>query len=108
MPSFLASCLLLLAASHTAIAQSSASAYVQDGVPTDAPIPGDYTGALRPQMHYSPPKGFMVSLMRMCEGKLSDMLDRMTPMACSSMLMACIIFIINVGTTIKDDNKDKR
>lgn len=25
----------------------------------DAPIPGDYSGALRPQIHYSPPVGFM-------------------------------------------------
>ena len=30
-----------------------------DGVPTDQPLPGDYNGALRPQVHYSPPSGFM-------------------------------------------------
>ncbi|KAI4233756.1 MAG: hypothetical protein L6R40_006988 [Gallowayella cf. fulva] len=40
-------------------AQSSASAYVEPSVPTGTPIPGDYTGALRPQIHYSPPRGFM-------------------------------------------------
>ncbi|KAL9014197.1 MAG: hypothetical protein Q9173_001160 [Seirophora scorigena] len=40
-------------------AQSSSSAYVDPSVPTGKPIPGDYTGALRPQVHYSPPKGFM-------------------------------------------------
>jgi len=27
--------------------------------PTNAPIPGNYTGALRPQVHFSPPQGFM-------------------------------------------------
>lgn len=43
-------------------AQSSSSAYVDPSVPTGKPIPGDYTGALRPQIHYSPPKGFMVRL----------------------------------------------
>ncbi|KAI4112863.1 MAG: hypothetical protein LQ345_006052 [Seirophora villosa] len=42
-------------------AQSSSSAYVDPSVPTGKPIPGDYTGALRPQIHYSPPKGFMIA-----------------------------------------------
>lgn len=43
-------------------AQSSASAYVQPTVPTGRPVTGDYSGALRPQIHYSPPAGFMVGL----------------------------------------------
>ncbi|KAL8642768.1 MAG: hypothetical protein Q9228_000559 [Teloschistes exilis] len=43
-------------------AQSSSSAYVEPTVPTGTPIPGDYTGALRPQIHYSPPQHFMVDL----------------------------------------------
>lgn len=30
-----------------------------EGVPTDAPVPGDYSGALRPQVHFSPPTNFM-------------------------------------------------
>ncbi|KAI9886183.1 MAG: hypothetical protein M1823_002035 [Watsoniomyces obsoletus] len=30
-----------------------------EAVPKGQPIPGDYTGALRPQIHYSPPQGFM-------------------------------------------------
>ncbi|KAL8905536.1 MAG: hypothetical protein Q9171_006632 [Xanthocarpia ochracea] len=38
-------------------AQGSTSA--EPSVPTGRPIPGDYTGALRPQIHYSPPRGFM-------------------------------------------------
>lgn len=42
--------------STTAIATSTA---FDSGVPTDAPVPGDYTGAWRPQIHYSPPKDFM-------------------------------------------------
>ncbi|WWC58194.1 uncharacterized protein I303_100730 [Kwoniella dejecticola CBS 10117] len=36
-------------------AQSSSAA----PVPTGVPIQGDYTGPLRPRVHYSPPKGFM-------------------------------------------------
>ncbi|KAL9610698.1 MAG: hypothetical protein Q9167_004613 [Letrouitia subvulpina] len=40
-------------------AQTSTSSYVQPMVPTGVPIQGDYTGALRPQVHYSPPRGFM-------------------------------------------------
>ena len=42
-------------------AQSSTSSYIEPTVPTGTPIPGDYTGALRPQIHYSPPIDFMVS-----------------------------------------------
>lgn len=30
-----------------------------EGVPTNTPVPGDYTGALRPQIHFSPPADFM-------------------------------------------------
>ncbi|KAL6715908.1 Invertase [Lecanora helva] len=41
------------------LAQSSASAYVEPHVPTGKPIPGNYGGSLRPQIHYSPPIGFM-------------------------------------------------
>lgn len=44
----------------TAQSQSKAAPYVQPGVPTGVPIAGNYTGALRPQIHYSPPKDFMV------------------------------------------------
>lgn len=52
---------LALALISTGQAQSSTSAYVQAGVPTGKPIPGNYTGALRPQIHFSPPQWFMVS-----------------------------------------------
>ncbi|KAI0201181.1 glycosyl hydrolase [Astrocystis sublimbata] len=41
-----------------AIAAQS-STYVNPAVPTGTPVPGTYTGALRPQVHYSPPQGFM-------------------------------------------------
>ncbi len=54
--------LLLLAVANNVGAQSSTSPYVEAGVPTGTPIPGDYSGALRPQIHYSPPIDFMVSL----------------------------------------------
>lgn len=49
------------ALASTAQAQTAASSYVEPDVPTGKPIVGDYTGALRPQIHYSPPKDFMVS-----------------------------------------------
>jgi beta-fructofuranosidase len=38
---------------------TATSTYVEPTVPTGTPIPGDYTGALRPQIHYSPPINFM-------------------------------------------------
>ncbi|KAB5578833.1 glycosyl hydrolase [Coniochaeta sp. 2T2.1] len=37
----------------------SVSTYVNPSVPTGVPVPGIYTGPLRPQIHFSPPKGFM-------------------------------------------------
>jgi beta-fructofuranosidase len=55
---------LLFAA--VAVAQSSSSSMptssstaFDSGVPTDAPVPGLYNGTWRPQIHFSPPKGFM-------------------------------------------------
>lgn len=39
--------------------QSSSSTYVEPSVPTGTPIAANYTGEYRPQVHYSPPKGFM-------------------------------------------------
>ena len=53
--------LALLALSRNVQAQTSSSVYVEPTVPTSTPIPGDYSGALRPQLHYSPPIDFMVS-----------------------------------------------
>ena len=41
------------------LAQSSSSSYVEPTVPTGTPIAGNYTGPYRPQIHFSPPKGFM-------------------------------------------------
>jgi hypothetical protein len=38
---------------------SATSTTFDAGVPTDAPVPGNYTGALRPQVHFSPPRKFM-------------------------------------------------
>nr|OQO31957.1 hypothetical protein B0A51_00298 [Rachicladosporium sp. CCFEE 5018] len=35
------------------------STYFSPGVPTDIPIPGNYTGAYRPRVHFSPPTEFM-------------------------------------------------
>lgn len=57
---FLALCLL----AAPVRAQNATSAYVDPSVPTGTPIPADYTGALRPQIHYSPPRGFMVRACR--------------------------------------------
>lgn len=33
--------------------------YFASGIPTDAPIAGDYSDFLRPKMHFTPPKNFM-------------------------------------------------
>ncbi|KAI0351869.1 hypothetical protein OH77DRAFT_1410245 [Trametes cingulata] len=43
----------------TTLAQSSTSTYVEPGVPTGTPVPGNYTGPFRPQIHFSPPQHFM-------------------------------------------------
>lgn len=63
------SALLLLAVSSifsSTEAQNATETYVESAVPTGTPIPGDYTGALRPQIHFSPPKYFMVSQSNIC------------------------------------------
>jgi hypothetical protein len=51
--------LLLLAGCFLSVAIAEASASVEAGTPDRAPIAGNYTGPLRPQVHFSPPKGFM-------------------------------------------------
>ena len=38
---------------------SVSSTYSQSNVPTGTPIPGNYGGQYRPQVHFSPPAGFM-------------------------------------------------
>ncbi|CAI6340599.1 unnamed protein product [Periconia digitata] len=39
--------------------QNATSTYSQPDVPTGVPLPGNYEGSLRPQVHFSPPVGFM-------------------------------------------------
>lgn len=39
----------------------SPTVYSEKDVPTGKPIAGNYGGALRPQIHFSPPMYFMVS-----------------------------------------------
>ena len=46
-------------AAGSVIAQSASSTYVEPTVPTGIPIAGNYTGPLRPQIHFSPPVNFM-------------------------------------------------
>ena len=54
--------LLALSALISSIqAQNASSTYIEPEVPTGTPVPGDYSGPLRPQIHFSPPKDFMVS-----------------------------------------------
>jgi beta-fructofuranosidase len=50
---------VLFGASLLACAFAQTSTYVEPTVPTGTPIAGNYTGALRPQIHYSPPTNFM-------------------------------------------------
>ncbi|OAL39970.1 hypothetical protein AYO20_00883 [Fonsecaea nubica] len=47
-------CLALIASAYAQVSE-----YVEPSVPTGVPIPGNYSGALRPQVHFSPPKDFM-------------------------------------------------
>ena len=54
--------LLALSALISSIqAQNASSTYIEPEIPTGTPIPGDYSGPLRPQIHFSPPRDFMVS-----------------------------------------------
>ncbi len=41
------------------VTSQNVSTYANPAVPTGTPIPGNYTGSLRPQVHFSPPKHFM-------------------------------------------------
>jgi len=54
-------CFVALAAaqSTTNSSTSTTTSIFNQDVPTGTPVPGDYAGALRPQVHFSPPKGFM-------------------------------------------------
>ncbi|KAI5358847.1 putative glycoside hydrolase, family 32, glycosyl hydrolase family 32 [Septoria linicola] len=38
---------------------NATATYYAPGVPTDAPVPGNYTDFLRPRVHFSPPRYFM-------------------------------------------------
>jgi beta-fructofuranosidase len=42
-----------------AFAKTSNSVHVQPNVPTGRPVVGNYSGALRPQIHFSPLRNFM-------------------------------------------------
>lgn len=43
----------------SAVAAQRVSTYANPAVPTGTPIPGNYTGAFRPQIHFSPPQHFL-------------------------------------------------
>lgn len=60
----LSSLIPLVSFAYCARAQTPTSSYVEPTVPTGTPIPGNYNGALRPQIHYSPPIDFMVGQCR--------------------------------------------
>jgi hypothetical protein len=49
----------LLASLLASVAAQGVSTYVNPAVPTGIPIPGNYTGAWRPQVHFSPPQNFL-------------------------------------------------
>lgn len=49
----------LLAPQALAQAVDPTSTYFAPGIPTDTPVPGNYTDYLRPRVHYSPPRYFM-------------------------------------------------
>jgi len=51
--------LLSLVACLLGTVQGQTTTTLGFSIPTGTTIPGDYNGALRPQVHYSPPAGFM-------------------------------------------------
>lgn len=52
-------CVTLLSLAATSVFGQNVSTYVNPAVPTGVPVPGNYTGGLRPQVHFSPPQYFM-------------------------------------------------
>ncbi|KAI1632514.1 glycosyl hydrolase [Biscogniauxia mediterranea] len=48
-----------VAVAAVSVAAQGTTSSATPAVPTGEPIPGDYTGALRPQIHFSPPQHFM-------------------------------------------------
>ncbi|KAJ4416874.1 Invertase [Gnomoniopsis sp. IMI 355080] len=52
-------CLTFLTLAATSVFGQGVSTYVDPAVPTGTPVPGNYTGGLRPQVHFSPPQNFM-------------------------------------------------
>ncbi|KAI0599031.1 glycosyl hydrolase [Biscogniauxia sp. FL1348] len=48
-----------VAGAAVSVAAQETTSSATPAVPTGEPIPGDYTGALRPQIHFSPPQHFM-------------------------------------------------
>ncbi|PSR84252.1 glycosyl hydrolase [Coniella lustricola] len=47
------------AAIAVSVTAQNVTPYVNPAVPTGTPVPGNYTGGLRPQVHFSPPQHFM-------------------------------------------------
>lgn len=99
-----------LALASSVSAQASPTAYVEPTVPTGKPIAGNYGGALRPQIHYSPPKDFMVSVVAEWRPALSSRpFERVTSLAarkerlsrkinedsiCQKLLWSCQLLLI--------------
>lgn len=50
---------MLQAFAQICLCQDATPTFVNPDVPTGTPISGDYTGPLRPQVHFSPPEFFM-------------------------------------------------
>lgn len=48
-----------VSSSLTVTGSAATSTFSQSNVPTGTPLPGNYGGAYRPQVHFSPPQGFV-------------------------------------------------
>lgn len=59
VPSASAWAVSLLYLFNSAFAQETTSSTSSAATPSGTPISGDYTGKYRPQVHFSPPEGFM-------------------------------------------------
>ena len=79
--------------------------YVEPNVPTGTPVPGNYTGGLRPQIHFSPPQHFMNGWLNLGPTELVILTTSQIPMECLLMPVEHGIYTTNVTDSAVSSRK---